>query len=316
MKTFIIFCLLAVAFARPNKRDRQTWEQVLSMSEADLEDALQQVPKSEIRRTAGVLSDDLDKAEEGLGHLLKVKEPIKANGDLDPAFMAAAAYFQEAEDQLEEDLQMLPPIPEDPKELHFLGKCIEGAEKTDFDQFTDLRTLANEVISQVVKCAAAGVKVMAGAADLEKVKDEDLTAKELAGRLEKLRGATIEMGHLAKFVMGFIARLENGDFGKVSNNVLVKGEKRSNDFEARLLRQLLTRAMKGDHPAGSPPPKTDDDEDKKRPGKLRRPKPSGLPFTRPPFDFDKEDFDKEDFDKEEAEKLFAKFKKEGKKSRD
>merc|ERR1712168_326779 len=261
MKIFILLTLVALALARPAKRSEETWEEVMSMTEADLEEALKKTPKSEIRATAGVLNGDLQEARKFMDKLAEVGEPIKKNGDSDPTFLAAAAMFQEAEDELEDDLEHLPPIPADPSKLHFLGDCIAKAEKTNFDDFDDARTLVNEVITQVVGCASKGVDVMIDATDLDDVADEDITAKGLAGRLEKMRGALIEMGHLAKFVMGFIARLEEGKYGQVSNNDLVKGDfRRRLDLETRLLKQLMLRA------GGKRPPMKDDGEDKRPKG--------------------------------------------------
>ncbi|XP_069141973.1 uncharacterized protein [Argopecten irradians] len=200
MKIFVaVLAVICLCNAKSfNKRlDRQ-----------DVEDYLKDKSPGEIRKALGEAKGFID------GVLEEGKKVLQAgdlfNDDLEP-IPAVAEAVEFLKNDVSPLLANLPPLPEAEK-MHFLDDCIEVGKKTDFGAMASDKDRLNAFTRQVFICAGSGLKIVSRNLDLSSVDDADLSlGGALATRLDILEAVAIEMGHLAKFVLEFVAKAENGN---------------------------------------------------------------------------------------------------------
>uniref|UniRef100_K1S326 Uncharacterized protein n=1 Tax=Magallana gigas TaxID=29159 RepID=K1S326_MAGGI len=182
--------------------------------------AFKHLPKETIRAIAKEMNEKINDAVEMAERMSKIKEPIREDMTPDPEIMKESGFLMEDSAELSDLLNSLPPLKKE--DMHFLHTCVARAEETDFNEFTDRRSLMNEVLRQVFTCTAIGLNLMESETYLDDLTDEELTIDEFVHRFQKIQQMSIEFLHLGGFVFQFSRRIES-HFGTVSNNELVLG---------------------------------------------------------------------------------------------
>lgn len=199
MKVFVVvLAVICLCNAKSLKKriDRQ-----------DVEDYLSDKTPGEIRAALAEAKGWVDGVIAEGAKLLAEKELF--NDDLEPI-----PAIDEAIEFLKSDvspfLDYLPDLPEAEK-MHFLDDCIATAMSTDFSSMADDKERLTVLARQVFTCAGAGLKIISRNLDMSSVDDADLSlGGALSTRFDILEAVIIEMGHLAKFVLEFVAKAENG----------------------------------------------------------------------------------------------------------